>query len=126
MAVVKEWRKQKKRGGHDMDEDFPEHLLDPKNAERKNLLAKSGPIKVELKKSKRREGKDLKYGNGPKRSRKNTAASSADMSDFKGRSFGEKRSPFKSRPQTIGGNKKGSAGPRGGGKPPRAPVHKRR
>ena len=83
MAVVKEWRKNQKRGAG--DENFPEELLDPKNKKRKELLERAGPVQVAgLKKSKKRAAKDAKYGGGgAKRFKKdNDASSSADMSSF--------------------------------------------
>lgn len=81
MAVVKEWRKNQKRGA---SEEFPEELLDPKNKRRKELLEKAGPVKVGLNKSKKRLAKDSKYGNGgAKRFKKdNDVDSASDMSGF--------------------------------------------
>lgn len=96
MAVVKEWRKRQKRGANDAG-DFPEELLDPKNKKRRELLDAAGPIQVKgLTKSKKRLGKDAKYGaGGAKRFKKtNDAESAADMGGFSRR--------------------KNAAGPRGG------------
>lgn len=83
LAVVKEWRKNQKRGANDAD--FPEELLDPKNKKRKELLDRAGPVKVgALRASKKRQAKDAKYGGGgEKRFKKdNDKDSSADMSGF--------------------------------------------
>lgn len=83
MAVVKEWRKNQKRGANDAN--FPEELLDPKNKKRKEMLDKAGPVKVgPLKPGRKRQAKDAKYGRGgEKRTKKdNDSRSSADMSSF--------------------------------------------
>lgn len=83
MAVVKEWRKNQKRGSNNTE--FPEELLDPKNKKRKELLESSGPLQVKgLTKSKKRQAKDNKYGRGGAKrfKRDNDSESASDMSGF--------------------------------------------
>jgi rRNA-processing protein EBP2 len=107
MAVVKEWRKNQKRGANS-ETEFPEELLDPKNKKRKELLEANGPVQVRgLTKSKKRAGKDAKYGRGgPKRfKRDNDSESAADMGGFSKRKnaagTGPKASSSRSGPSSF-------------------------
>lgn len=122
LAVVKEWRKNQKRGTGN-DADFPEELLDPKNKKRKELLDRAGPVKVGgLHASRKRQAKDAKYGGGgEKRFKKdNDKNSAADMSGFSRRRNSAGTGPSSRKPGMKNGfpmspERKGGRGGSGGG-----------
>jgi len=77
------WRKRQKDSN--MDEEFPEELLDPNSDKRASFLNKKrGGGDREPQKSKKRKMKDSKYGfGGSKRFKKtNSSDSTSDMSSF--------------------------------------------
>lgn len=122
MAVVKEWRKRQKRGGN-ADTEFPEALLDPKNAKRKEYLSANPVGPVGLKKGRKRQAKDAKYGSGgAKRFKKtNDVDSASDMSGFSRR----KNAVTQQRPTGFPKSPQNRSGGGGFGQRPKKVISRR-